>query len=91
METIEYVKKYVKEQGYQLKNTEIHSEFDTLELICPTGCIYMVRWCYFKLGFRCHCKRKTFDYRMEMDFSKPEGWTEEDIKRLSIPLNKGEK
>jgi len=50
---INYIKKYVENQGYQLLSDEYENIYTKLKLKCPEGHIFEMRWNNFQSGSRC--------------------------------------
>jgi len=59
--TIEEVREAFEKEGYTLLSTEYKSNKDLLDVRCPKGHEYRVRWDNFQRGYRCkQCKTKYY-------------------------------
>jgi signal recognition particle subunit SEC65 len=74
--TYEYVKEYIENERYKLISTEYINNYTKLEIQCPEGHIFQMRYNDFQKGYRCNVcggtKRLTFEY--VKDFIEDEGY-----------------
>jgi len=74
--TYEYIKEYIKKEGYQLLSDNYVNAHTKLLLKCPIGHEYEVKFNYFQQGSRCSiCSgNKKLDYEYIKSFVEKEGY-----------------
>jgi len=88
--TYEYVKEYIENERYKLISTEYINNYTKLEIQCPEGHIFQMRYNDFQKGYRCNvCNRRgKLTYEYVKDFIENEGYKllSNEYKKASIKM-----
>lgn len=85
----EFVKQYIKSEGYKLLSKTYINQDEKLKIRCPKGHVFLMSFCKFKQGQRCPqcCKNKKMSHKEFLEKFYNQNYNTENIEILSEYIN----